>query len=491
MTLNASGPISLGGSTAGQSINLELGVSATALASINASNFRALAGVASGQISLSNFYGKSSIAYGLGQITWTGGNYFGAGPAGQDSAGNFYIASYSPSNTRGYLGKYSATGSLIWQINLPALFNPSGTQNVAPMIWDRVWVDSSFNIYFAMGGYYASSNYISVVKLTSSGTLVWQSNYGRGFGSDFMQGSSYLDSSNNFYFTAMGSSAAGYPYMVKTNSSGALVWAKQIPPASPNFYTPSGLTLDSSGNVWTFISTSSNYQQNQLRFWPNSAGTVTTSYFDGGTSFIPGKLAPSGTNVFFSGVNGYSNNYIGRINSSGTVLWSKTITGFDYGSSGFTDATWCDVDSSGNVYFTFAAQGSVVGSPSYSAVAILKFNSSGTLQWQRFVRSTTSIYANRGLSVGSTGLVIGGAESYNTYGPTVGFFTKVPLDGSKTGTYTVGSYTIVYGVSTLSVADAGISYSGGTSNIGDFAPVQPTGTYSFATASATNVFVTI
>jgi len=60
MTLNASGPISLGGATTGQSINLELGVSATALASINSTSFRTLAGVASGQISLSNFYGKSS-----------------------------------------------------------------------------------------------------------------------------------------------------------------------------------------------------------------------------------------------------------------------------------------------------------------------------------------------------------------------------------------------------------------------------------------------
>jgi hypothetical protein len=61
MPLNSSGPLSFGGSTVGQSINLELGVSATALASINSTNFRSLAGVASGQISISNFYGKASI----------------------------------------------------------------------------------------------------------------------------------------------------------------------------------------------------------------------------------------------------------------------------------------------------------------------------------------------------------------------------------------------------------------------------------------------
>ena len=60
MTLNASGPLSFGGSTTGQSINLELGVSATAQASIDSTAFRKLAGVLSGQISVSNFYGKSN-----------------------------------------------------------------------------------------------------------------------------------------------------------------------------------------------------------------------------------------------------------------------------------------------------------------------------------------------------------------------------------------------------------------------------------------------
>jgi hypothetical protein len=60
MTLNASGVISIGGATAGQSINLELGLSATANSSLNDTLLRALASVPSGIISLSNFYGKSS-----------------------------------------------------------------------------------------------------------------------------------------------------------------------------------------------------------------------------------------------------------------------------------------------------------------------------------------------------------------------------------------------------------------------------------------------
>jgi len=44
MTLNVSGPISLGGSTAGQSVNLELGATATAPISFNDAAVRTLTG---------------------------------------------------------------------------------------------------------------------------------------------------------------------------------------------------------------------------------------------------------------------------------------------------------------------------------------------------------------------------------------------------------------------------------------------------------------
>jgi hypothetical protein len=53
MTLQASGAISI------SNINVELGLSATATNSLNAAAFRTLAGIASGGISMSNFYGKT------------------------------------------------------------------------------------------------------------------------------------------------------------------------------------------------------------------------------------------------------------------------------------------------------------------------------------------------------------------------------------------------------------------------------------------------
>lgn len=67
MTLPSSGPISF------NAINVELGQAGTTTASLGQASYRALAGVASGPISLSNFYGKSSAP-----------KYF-VGPAGKTS----------------------------------------------------------------------------------------------------------------------------------------------------------------------------------------------------------------------------------------------------------------------------------------------------------------------------------------------------------------------------------------------------------------------
>lgn len=63
MTLNASGPISLGGSTAGQSVNLELGVSATTTRSFNDAAVRTLTGTTAGTalVMPTGFYGKSNF----------------------------------------------------------------------------------------------------------------------------------------------------------------------------------------------------------------------------------------------------------------------------------------------------------------------------------------------------------------------------------------------------------------------------------------------
>jgi hypothetical protein len=91
MALNGSGAISLAGTTVGQSIACELGCSGTGQIDINRADVRTLAGVASGQISFSSFYGKSNLGpppTTRGQV-YAGGYYIGVINAG---VGSYYVS---------------------------------------------------------------------------------------------------------------------------------------------------------------------------------------------------------------------------------------------------------------------------------------------------------------------------------------------------------------------------------------------------------------
>jgi len=105
MALNASGPISLAGSTVGQSIALELGQSATGVISLNDTAVRGLAGVSSGAITMpTSFWGKSNTAI----------SDFGMTVAKQAYLenivfGNGYIISGGPGNFMSYSTDNGAT----------------------------------------------------------------------------------------------------------------------------------------------------------------------------------------------------------------------------------------------------------------------------------------------------------------------------------------------------------------------------------------------
>lgn len=60
MALNTSGVLSIGGTTVGQSINLELGKAQNATSGLADTDLRNLAGVTSGTISMNDFYGASA-----------------------------------------------------------------------------------------------------------------------------------------------------------------------------------------------------------------------------------------------------------------------------------------------------------------------------------------------------------------------------------------------------------------------------------------------
>ena len=89
MTLATSGTMSIGGTTTNRSINLELGRSATATSSMGETDLRSLAGVSSGAISMSNFYGKTNYAWvttiTIGNVQAFGQTFEGYGSVGDPS----------------------------------------------------------------------------------------------------------------------------------------------------------------------------------------------------------------------------------------------------------------------------------------------------------------------------------------------------------------------------------------------------------------------
>ena len=71
MAMNGSGPISLGGATAGQSVNLEIGNSATTEISFNTAGVRTLTGTSTNAVLImpTNFYGKS-LPFPAGNVSY-------------------------------------------------------------------------------------------------------------------------------------------------------------------------------------------------------------------------------------------------------------------------------------------------------------------------------------------------------------------------------------------------------------------------------------
>ena len=120
MTLAASGPLSMGGSTANRSVNLELSQAATAQISLNDANVRALAGVPSGAIVLAtDFYGKPVVVtetqtVTVGTFSFKGLVQYGfnQGVCGSITDGTFGFISNAPIEVL----VWSNTNTLIFQI---------------------------------------------------------------------------------------------------------------------------------------------------------------------------------------------------------------------------------------------------------------------------------------------------------------------------------------------------------------------------------------
>jgi trimeric autotransporter adhesin len=289
---------------------------------------------------------------------------------GTDSSGNMYIAGSNRSSDNGanyaYLAKLNSSGVVQWQKNLATSGqNDSGSQNGIL----KMRVTSNGDIY-VIGTLTTSSGTFKrfVAKFNTSGTQQWfyrLNNQSSTSDSDNYQApGTYalnIDSSENVYAAVGGYNSGvtrGITTLFKFNSSGTLQWQRNL----QNNNTTNGnayqihigaLAIDSSLNV-----------------------------------FAGGTFNDGGSVRFFAH----------KLNSSGTSQWIRQLDPLS-GTSTYASVTLTDAacDSNGDVYFVGFTPNSSAGTPGI----IIKYNTGGTIQWQKVISNSSRTAATVNNSIHS------------------------------------------------------------------------------------------
>ena len=342
-------------------------------------------------------------------------------------SGSVYSLEYL--STDAYIVKHNSSGGLLWQRKLTS----ANTEQLADLK-----LDSSENVYCVGFNNTSGNNDIIVVKYDSGGTIQWQRRLYTA--TQDMASGVYVDSSGNV-FIAGSQSGTNYPLVVKYNSAGVIQWQRTTATASV-FNDISG---DSSGNLYVtgYVGASK-----CLTMKLNSSGVIQweRTLTSGGTDYGYGIAVDSSGNIFtaaqFTGPAGF---VLAKYNSSGTLQWQRKVAPNASGASGGAEVA---LDSSGNAYALCRMQ----DFGSYNKTVIVKYNTSGTVQWQRNV--DTGVTTNGiGIEVSGTDFYLIGQASLSPY--TLAFIAKLPTDGSLTGTYGVFTYaSSSYTTSTPTYTDA-------------------------------------
>ncbi len=122
---------------------------------------------------------------------------------------------------------------------------------------------------------------------------------------------------------------------------------------------------------------------------------------------------------------------------------------------------------------------------------LAKYNSSGTIQWQRTLGGTVqdngiSLAIDSSDNLYALGLTRSAGEGGNDI-----FLAKVPNDGSLTGTYVLDGADIVYAASTLTAATSTLTAATSTLTDASSSLTAATSSFTSSSVSLTSHFVEI
>lgn len=466
-----------------------------------------------------SLYPSLGESYFIGVFGTTGNDFLDYSIAiAIDSSENIYISTCSyglSSENGGYtktplIFKYNKKGEFQWQRTV----NMSDSVNSQDMI-----CDSSGNIYLTG----ETVGHGLILKINSSGTLQWAKSFGTTSSEEYR--GMAVDSSDNVYAIGYGYarnsgvSSWSDQHVVKYNSSGTNQWQRCIGDyytgkqgwcmdvdSSGNYY-PCGYVNDGGYQILVGKFTSSHSRTWQKRIYGATSGKTSNAQGgivvddSSGSVHIVGDTSQSAT--------GSRDILIVKLDSSGNISWQRLI-GIASRSLYGKDVA---IDNSGNVYIIGTGPVDYQGYPVYpytstmDAIILAKYDSSGNLQWKRFMGAKfwggyTDVDQGQSIEVDPTGknLYIAGVTKNGNfgYGQEDVVWAKIPTDGSGIGTYSgPGSKDMIYADATnltsksgsMSIQSYNTDHQSMTSTGYPYTEYSPTSTGYVTTASKTTVEV--
>jgi len=390
-----------------------------------------------------------------------------------DSTNKYYIKQFSInsftfSNQDSSSNRLLSGSHYIAPFDLGVLVKYSESNSTTPWAKKLTYsADSTIYTAFLQGAYDSSGNgYLGftvngnipsyrggAVKYDTNGNVLWQKmvikNASTSIGLFF--GKMASDSSGNSYLSGNDFGDTGGPIVFKFNSSGVLQWQRGIRNVAGTFEefgrsSYARALVDYQGNIAlsgeTAVPGGGGGVSQALIVKCDPSGNIIwqRGLYNAYAGYVNvyGLSTDSSGNFYMTGYT-YDQTYgrvgvVAKYNSSGSLLWQRGITANETRDVAF--------DSSDNLYVLGATDEYTANS---QETFIVKYDSSGTVIWQRTIGSPGYTYSLK-IEVVADKIYING---YGMGGSTAGIIAVLPTDGSLTGTYPLSGGQITYRASDM------------------------------------------
>ncbi len=333
--------------------------------------------------------------------------------------------------------------------------------------WDILQTsDGGYVLAGVTASYGAGGNDVYIAKLDNTGAVTWTRTVG-GTGND--RGFCLAETTDGGY--AIGGLTASYGaggndlYIVKVNSAGTLVWTRTV--GGTGSEEARSIVPTADGGV-ALCGITSSYGAGGVDMYVvkvSSTGTVDWTRTIGGTSNEHGRsiaLSGDGGYVVSGEVTSFGSGgvdyYLAKLDSTGTVSWTRTVGG--------TGGEECEaLTATNDGGYVTVGHASSYGAGGFDLYAV-KFDSSGTVVWTRTVGGTGTDEARSIVQTSDNGYAIAGfSNSYGAGGYDV-YIVKLDSTGTVSWTRTIGGSGVDRGWSIAQTSDGGLAIIGETDSFG-------------------------